>query len=214
MSYSDTAGVDEESLASTGGEEENVLVAFDASAMEDELPILTADHMARRTFEGELEYRQKVIVEINHHLHQETHYVIGLLDTVAADGSSWFQYDQNFWSEWIKKGPEIQCEDRQLLDRKTRIREEMILMALQKALGQYQYRCDVSYPYRNPSDKPFLYITWPRKPKPKEYVKKFLRLLMLLLCFLFGICIVVPSILIGVVGGGHYLWKEFGSFFA
>ena len=129
--------------------------------------VITAREMAQLTFQGEQEFRSKVNVEIVHNLDKELTRVVNLCRSAGVEGSSWFTYDHNEWSEWIKKGPELSKGTKEgLARRKTRMREHMILESLKKRLEWEGYTCDITRPYRGvEDDKYFLYVQW-SQPKP------------------------------------------------
>jgi len=129
--------------------------------------VITAREMAQLTFQGEQEFRSKVNVEIVHNLDKELARVVKLCRSAGVEGSSWFTYDHNEWSDWINKGPELSKGTKEgLARRKTRMRENMILESLKKRLEWEGYTCDITRPYRGlEDDKYFLYVQW-SQPKP------------------------------------------------
>lgn len=131
--------------------------------------MLTAIQMAEITFQGEDEFRQKVAVEIQHNIKRELSHVIKLCQDASVQGSAWFAYNHTQWQKWIKSGPEIsRGASESLIKRKTKIREYMILEALETRLEKEGYTCYITRPYRaDEGDKDYLYIQWSR-PRPPQ----------------------------------------------
>lgn len=161
----------------------------------EDVRLLPAMDMARITFRGEKEFREKISVEITNNIEKELSYLGLLLQSASHNGEPCLTYSIHNWSDWIRTGPEtLPGTSLFLIRKKQRLREYLILSHISKRLEWKGYNCSIASTQSTPDGptRDFLYIQW-SDPKPEInmgcFAVTFRRAKRFFIVFFFSLCL-------------------------